>query len=345
MSEPLSSLKPFIGKVFAGGQLSLAEAEQAFGIIMDGQATPAQMAGFLVALRMRGETVDEITGAVRVIRGKALPIKAPANAMDIVGTGGDGSHTLNISTAIAIVTAACGVPVAKHGNRAVSSRSGMADVLGALGINLNAEFPVLERALAEQGLCFMVAPRHHLSFKHVGPVRQELGIRTIFNILGPLCNPAGVKRYLLGVYAPEWVRPIAAVLARLGCESAWVVHGAGGLDELSTLGPNQVCVVASGKVTERTVSPADAGLPVATLDQLKGGDSAYNAGRLNALLGGEKDAYRDIVLFGAAAALQIAEKVQDLREGVTIAAAALDSGRARQTLDGLIRITNSETAK
>jgi anthranilate phosphoribosyltransferase len=341
MSEPLTALKPFIGKILAGDLLGSDEAEQAFGLIMDGQATPAQIAGFLVALRMRGETVDEISGAVRVIRARALPLTAPADAMDIVGTGGDGAHTLNISTATAIVTAACGVPVAKHGNRAVSSKSGMADVLAALGINLNADFALVERALTEAGLCFMLAPRHHLSFRHVGPVRQELGIRTIFNILGPLCNPAGVRRYLLGVYAPEWVRPLAEVLARLGCESAWVVHGAGGLDELSTLGSNQVCVVAGGKVTERVVTPADAGLPLATLADLKGGDSAYNAGRLNALLGGEKDAYREIVLFGAAAALFIAGRVQDLHEGVSMAAAAIDDGKARQTLDGLIRITNS----
>jgi anthranilate phosphoribosyltransferase len=341
MSEPLTALKPLLGRVVAGERLGFADAQAAFNIIMGGQATPAQIAAFLVALRMRGETVDEISGAAEVIRGKALAIRAPAGAMDIVGTGGDGSGTLNISTTTALVVAACGVPVAKHGNRAVSSKSGTADVQTALGINVNADFARIEQALAEVNIGFMLAPRHHESFRHVGPVRAELGVRTIFNILGPLCNPAGVKRYLLGVYAPEWVRPVAEVLARLGCERAWVVHGAGGLDELSTLGHNKVSVVENGSVSDRTVSPADAGLAVTTLDQLKGGDSAYNAARLNALLDGERDAYRDIVLFGAAAALQIAEKVQDLREGVTMAAAAIDSGKVRQTLDGLIRITNS----
>lgn len=341
MTEPLIALKPLLARVVAGERLAFTEAREAFRIIMGGQATPAQIAAFLVALRMRGETVDEISGAVDVIRSKALPLQAPPDAMDIVGTGGDGTGTLNISTATAIVVAACGVPVAKHGNRAVSSKSGTADVQTALGINVNADFIRIEQSLREVHIGFMLAPRHHESFKFVGPVRAELGVRTIFNILGPLCNPAGVKRYLLGVYAQAWVRPIAEVLARLGCERAWVVHGAGGLDELSTLGPNHVCVVEDGKVSERVVSPADAGLKLATLEQLKGGDSAYNAGRLNALLGGEQDAYRDIVLFGAAAALQLSGRVQDLREGVSIAAAAIDSGRARQTLDGLIRITNA----
>jgi anthranilate phosphoribosyltransferase len=341
MSEPLIALKPLLSRVVAGERLSFANAQAAFTIIMGGQATPAQIAAFLVALRVRGETVDEISGAAEVIRGKCLAVQAPKGAMDIVGTGGDGTGTLNISTATALVVAACGVTVAKHGNRAVSSKSGTADVQKALGINVDAEFSRIERALAEVNIGFMLAPRHHESFRHVGPVRAELGVRTIFNLLGPLCNPAAVKRYLLGVYAPEWVRPIAEVLAKLGCERAWVVHGAGGLDELSTLGANKVSVVQGSQVTDRVVSPADAGLPLATLDQLKGGDSAYNAGRLSALLDGEHDAYRDIVLFGAAAALQISEKVQDLREGVSMAAAAIDSGKARQTLDGLIRITNA----
>ncbi len=341
MSEPLTALKPLLGRVVAGERLSFADAQAAFTIIMSGQATPAQIAAFLVALRVRGETVDEISGAAEVIRGKCLAVRAPKGAMDIVGTGGDGTGTLNISTATALVVASCGVPVAKHGNRAVSSKSGTADVQKALGINVDAEFSRIERALAEVNIGFMLAPRHHESFRHVGAVRAELGVRTIFNILGPLCNPAGVQRYLLGVYAPQWVRPIAEVLARLGCERAWVVHGAGGLDELSTLGANQVSVVENGQVSDRVVSPEDAGLSLGTLDQLKGGDSAYNASRLLALLDGERDAYREIVLFGAAAALQIAEKVQDLREGVSMAAAAIDHGKARQTLDGLIRITNS----
>jgi anthranilate phosphoribosyltransferase len=341
MAETLIALQPLLSKVVAKASLSFTEAQQAFSIIMSGQASPAQIAAFLIALRMRGETIDEICGAVDVIRSQALAIKAPAHAMDIVGTGGDGVGTLNISTATALVTAACGVPVAKHGNRAVSSKSGTADVQTALGININAEFSSIERCLNEANIGFMLAPRHHESFKYVGSVRAELGVRTIFNLLGPLCNPAGVKRYLLGVYAREWVRPLAEVLARLGCERAWVVHGAGGLDELSTLGSNHVCVVEGSTVHETTVSPADAGLVTTTLVNLQGGDSVYNAGRLQALLAGQQDAYRDIVLFGAAAALIIAGRVQDLREGVAIAATAIDSGKARQTLDSLIRISNN----
>ena len=334
-------MKALLAKTVAGQCLSFAEAEAAFNLIMSGTATPAQIAAFLVSLRMRGETVDEISAAVTVIRSKALAIKAPAGAMDIVGTGGDGAHTLNISTATALVVAACGVPVAKHGNRAVSSKSGTADVQSALGININADFALLERALREANYCFLLAPRHHESFKHVGPVRAELGVRTMFNLLGPLCNPAGVKRYLLGVYAKEWVRPLAEVLARLGCESAWVVHGAGGLDELSTLGSNTVCAVKNGVVSDLVVTPEEAGLPVATLAAIKGGDAAYNAERLRALLDGQRDAYRDIVLFGAAAALLVAGKVNDLRSGVAQAALAIDQGRVRQMLATLAAITNS----
>lgn len=340
MSETPAALKPAIAKIFARETLSFAEAQQAFNVIMSGEATPAQIAAFLVSLRMRGETVDEISAAADVIRSKALAIKAPVGAMDIVGTGGDGLGTLNISTATALVTAACGVPVAKHGNRALSSRSGTADVQTALGLNIHADIACIEQALTEANYGFLLAPRHHECFKYVAAVRVELGIRTVFNLLGPLCNPAGVKRYLLGVYAKEWVRPLAEVLAKLGCEKAWVVHGAGGLDELSTLGSNFVCVVDGTSVTEITVSPADAGLPTASLDGIRGGDAAYNAERLKALLLGQHDDYRDIVLFGAAAALMIAGKVADLRAGVAMAAAAIDSGAAQQTLEKLIRITN-----
>lgn len=339
MSEAPTALKPFIATVAGGKALDFAEAEQAFGVIMSGQATPAQMAAFLVALRMRGETVDEIAAAASVIRSKALPVAAPAGAMDIVGTGGDGAGTLNISTATALVVAACGVPVAKHGNRAVSSRAGTADVQTHLGINIQADFSLVERSLREANFGFLLAPRHHESFKHVGPVRAELGIRTVFNILGPLCNPAGVQRYLLGVYAPEWVRPMAETLARLGCEKAWVVHGAGGLDELSTLGSNLVCEVEGRSVRELQVDPEQAGLPRASLTDLKGADSAYNAGRLQALLEGQRDAYRDIVLFGAAAALKIAGRVDDLKAGVALAASAIDQGQALQTLETIKRIT------
>lgn len=341
MSEPLTGLKPFLAKVAEGDILSFDEACSAFEIIMSGQATPSQIAGFLVALRMRGEHVDEISAAVKVIRAKALAVHAPAGAMDIVGTGGDGSGTLNISTATAIVVAGCGVPVAKHGNRALSSKSGAADVLTALGVNLDADFSRIEQSISEAGIGFMLAPRHHGSFKYVGPVRAEMGIRTVFNILGPLCNPAGVKRYLIGVYSREWVRPMAEVLAKLGCEKAWVVHGADGLDELSITGTNFVCEVAGSDVTELSVSPADAGLALAGLSELKGGSGDYNAERLRALLAGQQDAYRDTVLLGAAAALLIAGKTGDLKSGVAMAANAIDSGAAEQALETLIEITNA----
>lgn len=341
MSTDVSALKPFIATVTAAKALDFAAAETAFTVIMEGRATPVQIAAFLVALRMRGETVDEISAAASVIRRKALPIKAPAQAMDIVGTGGDGLGTLNISTAAALVTAACGVPIAKHGNRAVSSLTGTADVQTRLGININADFALIEQSLRETNFGFLLAPRHHECFKYVAPVRAELGIRTVFNILGPLCNPAGVKKLLLGVYAPEWVRPVAETLARLGCEKAWVVHGAGGLDELSTLGPNKVCVVTGTEVQEIEVLPEDAGLNRTTLESIKGADSTYNAERLSALLDGTRDAYREIVLFSAAAALLIAGKVQGLKEGVSMAQLAIDKGLARQVLEDLKRITNS----
>lgn len=340
MTDALTELKPFLAQVADGKVLSFDEAKSAFDIIMSGRATPVQIAGFLVALRMRGEHVNEISAAVDVIRARAVPVSAPAGAMDIVGTGGDGSGTLNISTATAIVTAGCGVPVAKHGNRALSSKSGAADVLTALGVNLDADIPLIEQAIREAGIGFMLAPRHHQSFKYVGPVRVEMGIRTVFNILGPLCNPAGVKRYLVGVFAQQWVQPMAQVLARLGCEKAWVVHGADGLDELSTTGTNYICEVTGGKVIERNLSPEDAGLPRAALADLKGGDGTYNAGRLRALLDGQQDAYRDIVLLGTAAALLVADKVTDLRDGVAMAADAIDSGRARAALAKLTTITN-----
>ena len=339
MTDALTDLKPYLAKVADAKVLTFDEAREAFEIIMSGRATPAQIAGFLVALRMRGEQVDEISAAVDVIRSKALSVNAPAGAMDIVGTGGDGSGTLNISTATAIVTAGCGIPVAKHGNRALSSKSGAADVLTALGVNLDADMSLIERSIAEAGIGFMMAPRHHESFKYVGPVRVEMGIRTVFNILGPLCNPAGVKRYLIGVFAQEWVQPMAQTLAKLGCEKAWVVHGADHLDELSTTGENTICEVSGGSVREFNLSPEEAGLPRASLADLKGGDGTYNAERLSALLDGQQ--YRDIVLFGTGAALLIADKAANIKEGVAMAASAIDSGKARSALEDMVKITNS----
>lgn len=340
MSDALTELKPFLASVSDGKVLSFDDARAAFECIMSGRATPAQIAGFLVALRMRGEHVDEISGAVDVIRSKALAINAPEGAIDIVGTGGDGSGTLNISTATAIVTAACGIPVAKHGNRALSSKSGAADVLTALGVNLDAEFPLIEESIREAGIGFMMAPRHHESFKYVGPVRVEMGIRTVFNILGPLCNPAGVRRYLIGVFSQDWVRPMAEVLNKLGCERAWVVHGADGLDELSTTGPNYICEVRDGQVSEFKISPEEAGIASAKLEDLKGGEGDYNAERLRALLNGQRDAYRDIVLFGAGAAQVIAGKVDNITEGVAKAAEAVDTGAAKDALKQLVAVTN-----
>ncbi len=340
MSDALTELKPYLARVSDGKVLSFEDARSAFECIMSGRATPAQIAGFLTALRMRGEHVDEISGAVDVIRSKAFAIRAPVGAMDIVGTGGDGSGTLNISTATAIVTAACGIPVAKHGNRALSSKSGAADVLTALGVNLDAEFSLIEESIREAGIGFMMAPRHHASFKYVGPVRVEMGIRTVFNILGPLCNPAGVRRYLIGVFSQDWVRPMAEVLNKLGCERAWVVHGADGLDELSTTGPNYICEVRDGQVSEFKISPEEAGIASAKLEDLKGGEGDYNAERLRALLNGQRDAYRDIVLFGAGAAQVIAGKVDNITEGVAKAAEAIDTGAAKDALKQLVAVTN-----
>lgn len=334
-------MKPILNKVADGHSLSADEAEAAFGIIMSGEATPAQIAGFLMALRVRGETVDEITGAVRTMRAKMDTINAPEGAMDVVGTGGDASGTYNVSTGAAFVVAGAGVPVAKHGNRALSSKSGAADVLSSLGVNLDAGFPVIEKAMAEAGIGFLMAPRHHSAMRFVGPVRVEMGVRTIFNILGPLSNPAGVKRQFTGVYAKQWLRPMAETLANMGCEAAWVVHGSDGLDEMTTTGPTYVCALENGKITEFEVTPDDAGLPVATAEELKGGDPEVNAEAIRELLAGTPSAYRDIVLLNAAASLMVAGKAGDLKEGVAMAAKSIDDGAARATLDKLVAITNT----
>jgi anthranilate phosphoribosyltransferase len=340
MTSDMADLKALLAHVADGKSLDAAQAERAFEIIMSGDATPAQMGGFLMALRVRGETVAEITGAVRAMRAKMLTIDAPAGAIDTVGTGGDAKGTYNISTASAFVVAACGVPVAKHGNRALSSRSGAADVLMALGVNIDADMRLVQKALREVNLCFLMAPRHHSAMRHVGPTRVELGTRTIFNLLGPMSNPARVKRQLVGVFAPQWVKPLAEVLRDLGHERAWVVHGADGLDELSTTGPSQVAELNEGKIKTFEVSPADAGLPKARLADLLGGDAEHNAEALRAMLDGAAGPFRDIVLYGSAAALIVAGKVGDLKAGVAKAAEAIDSGRARQTLAGLVAISH-----
>ncbi len=334
------ALKPFIAKVADGNTLSADEAEAAFDIIMSGDATEAQIGAFLMALRVRGETVDEITGAVRIMRAKALAVTAPADAIDVVGTGGDGSGTYNISTAAAIVVAACGVPVAKHGNKALSSKSGAADVLTALGVNIDADMSLVEKAIREAGIGFLMAPRHHSAMKYVGPARVEMGVRTIFNLLGPLSNPAGVKRQFTGVFAKDWIEPMANVLKNLGCEAAWVVHGADGLDEMTTTGPSFVAELKDSKVKTFEVTPEDAGLPAAKPDDLKGGDANHNAKALKAVLDGAGGAYRDIVVYNAAGALIVAGKAKDLKEGAEIAAAAIDDGSAKDVLDKMVAITN-----
>ena len=340
MSGDLVDLKQLISVVASGRTLDRSQAETAFDIIMSGNATPAQMGGFLMALRVRGETVDEVTGAASIMRAKAQHVKAPPTAMDVVGTGGDGAGTFNVSTASAIVVAASGVPVAKHGNRALSSKSGAADVLAALGVNLEADFEVVERAIREVGIGFMLAPRYHSAMRNVGPTRVELGTRTIFNILGPLSNPAGVKRYLVGTFAKEWVEPMARVLGNLGAERAWVVHGLDGLDELTLTGPSQVSELKDGKVLSFTVTPADAGLKTAPAEALKGGDAEHNARALAALLAGEPGVYRDFVLFNSAAALLVAGKAASLKSGVELAAKAIEEGRAKRVLERLVAVTN-----
>jgi len=338
MSE---DLKPLLAKVTDGNALGAEEAENAFDIIMSGEAAESQIGAFLMALRVRGETVDEITGAVRTMRAKATMISAPEGAIDVVGTGGDGAGTFNVSTGAALVVAGSGVPVAKHGNRALSSKSGAADVLTALGVNLDAEMDVIERCIREAGIGFMMAPRHHSAMRFVGPVRAALAVRTIFNILGPLSNPAGVKRQFTGVFAKEWVEPMARTLANLGTEAAWIVHGSDGLDELTTTGPTFVAELKNGAISTFEISPEDYGLAIAQPEDLKGGDGEVNADAIRSLLAGEAGAYRDIVVFNAAASLVVAGKATDVGEGIAMAAAAIDGGKAQTVLDKLVEISNS----
>ncbi len=340
MSSPFSDFKEVLARVSDGGTLDQTESEAAFEYLMTGTATEAQIGGFLMALRVRGETVDEITGAARAMRAKAIPIMAPVGAIDIVGTGGDSAGTFNISTGAALVTAACGVPIAKHGNRALSSKSGSADVLLELGVNLDAPFEIVSKAIFDAGIGFMMAPRHHGAMKHVGKPRVELGVRTVFNLLGPLTNPAGVKRQFTGVFAREWIEPLAHVLGNLGTEKAWVVHGADGLDELTTTGPSYVAALEKGAVTTFEVTPEEAGLARARLADLKGGDPAFNAQAIHELLNGKPSAYRDAVLYNAAGALIVADRAKTLKEGVELAAKAIDDGQAKATLAKLVAITN-----
>lgn len=312
------------------------EAEAVFGAMLDGRLADEDIACFLTELSDRGETAGEIAGAARAMRARLIPIRAPANAIDVCGTGGDGHHTLNVSTAVSLVVAACGVPVAKHGNRAASSKSGSADVLAALGVNLDADMALVAESLRVNNIGFMMAPRHHAAMRFVGPTRVELGTRTIFNLLGPLANPAAAKRQLLGVFSRQWIAPVAEVLGQLGSERAWVVHGSDGLDELTTTGASYVAELKDGKVTTFEVTPEDAGLARVTADALKGGDPAHNAQAIIAMLDGATGPYRDIVLLNAAAALIVAGKAADLKAGVKLAAEAIASGKAKATLAALV---------
>jgi anthranilate phosphoribosyltransferase len=339
MSTAPNRMKELIGQVAGGRPLSLEESREAFDIMMSGDATPAQVGGFLMALRVRGETVDELTGGALAMRARMVKVKAPADAIDTCGTGGDASGTYNVSTAAALVVAACGVPVAKHGNRALSSRAGSADVLAALGVDTDAEVGHVERAIAEAGIGFMMAPRHHGAMRHVAGARVELGTRTIFNLLGPLANPASAKRQLMGVFAKDWVEPMAHVLGQLGAERAWVVHGSDGLDEITTTGSSQVAELRGGKVRCFEVTPEQAGLPKARLADLRGADAETNAQAVRALLTGAPGPFRDIVLLNAAAALIVAGRADDLRAGVAQAAQAIDSGAADAVLGRLVAIT------
>jgi len=337
----MDSMKPVIAKLASGATLSRAEAEDAFGQMLSGETTPAQTAAFLMALRLRGETVDEITGAVTAMRARMLKVDAPDNAMDIVGTGGDNSGSYNVSTLAAIIVAATGVPVAKHGNRALSSRSGAADVLTALGVKVGLEPQGVTRCINDAGVGFMFAPTHHAAMRHVGPVRVELGTRTVFNLLGPLSNPAGVKRQLVGAFSPHWLEPMAETLHSLGSERVWLVHGSDGLDEITTTGPTEVVELKNGKLDRFTITPEEAGLTLATAEALKGGDAEHNAKALMAVLQGEKTAYRDIALLNAGASLVVAGKADTLKEGVALAAAAVDSGAAKATLERLVVSSNA----
>jgi len=342
VTADIGDMKALLGRVASGASLSEADAERAFEAMMSGNATPAQMGGFLMALRVRGETVDELAGAARILRARVQGISAPPGTIDTCGTGGDAAGTVNVSTCVAFVVAACGVPVAKHGNRAISSRSGAADVLGALGVDVETPMEKVQASLRDVGICFLMAPRHHTAMRNVASTRVELGTRTIFNLLGPLANPAGARRQLMGVFDGRWVEPVAHVLGRLGAEAAWVVHGSDGIDELTVTGPSRVAELRDGRVRTFEVVPADAGCATWTLDDLKGGDARANAAALRRVLAGEPGAYRDIVALNAAAALVVAGRAADLRTGAEMARAAIDDGSAAARLDALVGATRHE---
>jgi anthranilate phosphoribosyltransferase len=337
----MDDLKSIIAKVATGAMLSREEAASAFDRMMSGEATPSQLGGLLMALRVRGETIDEITGAVSAMRAKMLRVSAPAGAIDVVGTGGDGSGSVNVSTCAAFIVAGAGVPVAKHGNRALSSRSGAADVLSALGVRIDISPQQVSHCVTEAGIGFMFAPAHHPAMKNVNPTRVELATRTIFNLLGPLSNPAGVTRQLVGVFSRQWVLPLAQVLKNLGSESVWVVHGSDGLDEITLTGPTFVAALEKGAIRSFEVSPEDAGLKRVAGEALKGGDAAANAVALRNVLEGLPGPYRDVALLNAAAALVVAGRARELKEAMALGTRSIDSGAAAERLKRLIAVSNS----
>jgi anthranilate phosphoribosyltransferase len=332
------AFKPLLAKLAEGQNLNEDDAEQFFTACLRGEPTPAQVAAAVTAIRIRGETVGEIAACARAMRKAAIHLDHPYEVIDVCGTGGDGLHTLNISTAVGFVAAGGGLKVAKHGNRAITSKSGTADVLAALGVNIEATLDQQRTALDQAGICFMFAQSHHGAMRHVSPIRQQLGFRTIFNLLGPLSNPAGAKRQVVGVPSPRFVEPIAQALGQLGAVKAWSVHGSG-LDELTTTGETDVAEWRDGFVRLFKITPEAVGLPRAALADITGGAPDHNAQELAALLDGKKSAYRDIVMLNAAAAYLVADKVETLREGVELAATVIDDGKARAALDTLIRVT------
>ena len=338
-----TDIRPLIG-IAATRPLTGPEAESAFSALFDGAATPAQIGGLLMALRVRGETVQEIAAAARAMRARMNRVRAPEGAMDIVGTGGDGKGTLNISTATAFVVAGAGVAVAKHGNRNLSSKSGAADALVQMGINVMGGPAVAQQALDRAGICFMMAPMHHPAMRHVGPPRAELGTRTVFNLLGPLTNPASVRRQLTGAFSAEWIRPMAEVLRDLGSDAAWLVHGGDGTDELSIAAESHVAALKDGRISEFTIAPEDAGLPRHPFEAIVGGEPSHNAAAFRALLDGAAGAYRDAVLLNSAAALLVAGKVTNLRDGVDLASESIDSGAAKGRLTALAQVTGAPEA-
>jgi anthranilate phosphoribosyltransferase len=338
----MTDFKPYIATLAEGHPLAREEARAAFALILDGAATPAQLGAFLMGLRMRGETIEEIIGAAQAMRAAMTPVEAPAGAIDIVGTGGDGAGTYNISTLAAIIAAACGAIVAKHGGKASSSRSGASDVLGELCVKVGISAAAAAACLKSAGICFMAGPTHHPALRHAAPARAELGVRTIFNLLGPICNPARVERQTIGVYSRDWLEPLAKALRELGSKRVWLLHGSDGLDEATTTGVTHVTALEDGVIRTFDIAPEDAGLPRATAQQLVGGDPAHNAKALRAVLAGEKNAYRDIAVLNAAIALVVAERAADIREGAALAARALDSGAAAEKLEALVRRSNAE---